>query len=372
VPTALVVALVAAAACASDGWSEPELIAEHVPGGRAGIPVRALVEPDGRSFVCWSEGEIGAWRAFVAERDSKGTWKRTRLVETNQTADPEPQIARGADGTIVVAWGGAADKPGGGFSALMAGAKEWTTPQRLHAKCEGRVALTSGEKPVAAYVRTVTKLDLPRLFGDFVHDPPVQGFEKLGVAQLDGSGWTETAILDSRGLLRCANPALADGGAIYFRQADTGSEELAWSTLTGKDAPETISTSRAFRFGTEAAVTSQGGDPVVVFQDEKGVVMRRRTKAGWGDPRPLFPGWGSSIRLAATPDTIHVAWAAPGRVRYAKVTGDGIEVAPDLRAGMSCDISIHGGQAALAISEFEKETGLTTAVYRIVWVRGTK
>ena len=375
-PILLVAALAAmgvgAPASGPDEWTGPEFVAEHVPGGRIRIPLRGLLAPGGRSLVCWSEGRIGAWRVLVAERDAGGAWKKSEIAATDQGDDPEPQIARASDGTLVVAWGGSEERPGGGYCLLKPGAEGWTKPQPIHAKCEGKVALSGGEKVTALYIRPVTKMDIRRLFGDFIHDPPVQGFEKPAVAQLDESGWKETAVLEAAGLLRCDDPALAGAGAIYFRDPDDGPTELAWSTLTGRERSELVSGSDTFRYGTDAAVAVQDGEPVVAFRDASGVVLRRRTGKGWGEPRLLLPGWGHGIRIAATAEAVHVACAGGGGLKYAVVTGDRVEIIPGVPAGASCDLCLDQGRPVLFLSQQEKLTGITTAEYRIAMVRRPK
>jgi hypothetical protein len=230
-------------------------------------------------------------------------------------------------------------------------------------------------KPVAVYVRPVTKTDLRRLAGDVIHDPPVQGFSKPAVARFEGPAWTETAILEAGNLLRCDDPAVAEGGVLYFREPDGGPAELAFSTITGKEPAEVVSRSRAFRHGTEAALVVQAGEPVAVYLDEAGVVLRRRSKAAWGDPRSVLLGSGHGIRAVATSDSIHIAAiqgaAAPGTyvVRYVVVSGDKVEEVASVPPGASCDLSMDANRPVLLVAQQEKVTGLTAADYRIVMVR---
>jgi hypothetical protein len=370
-------------ASAASEWNEPELVAEHVLGGPVGIQLSGLVEPGGRSTVCWSEGKIGAWRVVVARRDAKGSWTRTDLAATQD--EVAPRVLRASDGTLVVAWGAFLTGTGGGYSLLPNGGSEWTKPRPIHEKCSGPVALGAADgKVVAAYIRPVTKLDLRNPARDFVHDPYVQGFDKPAVAVLGESGWTETALLQRDDLLRCnspplaGTPALAGDGVLYFRQEDGKARELAWAPIAGKRSPEVVSASSAFRFGTSAAGSVQSGEPLVAFCDDAGVVLRRRTTTGWTSPRLLVAGMGHGIRMATTPDTIHVVAVtgagpfAPSVLRYVTVTGEKVEPVSGVPAGASCDLCLDDGTPVLFIAQQAKATDVITSEYRIVTVRRTK
>ncbi len=357
---------------AADEWSEPEVIAEHVPGGRIGIPLRGLIEPGGRTFVVWAEERKDGQRVLVAEKDSKGAWARTELASIDYANDLAPKIARADDGTVVVAWGGGLAVKGGGFSIRKPGAERWTKQQPLDPKCTGRVDLSGGAKVTAVYIRAVKKTDLGKLFGNVIHDPPRQEYEKPAVAQFDGAAWTEPVVLEKENFLRCDDPCLAGEGVTYFRASEKGPTELAWSSLTGKDPPEVVSRSRAFSYGTDAALTAQNGEPVVALRDEGEVVLLRRTKEGWGKPTSVFAGWGNEIRFAATAELIRVACVGRGGILLASVTGDKPEPASIAVAGASCDLLLDKGQPVLLVSQEEKVKGLIAADYRIVMVRRAK
>lgn len=359
---------------AADEWGDPEVIAEHVPGGPIGIPLRGLIEPGGRTFVVWAEKRTDGERVLVAERDDRGAWARTELASIDFAMDLEPKIVRADDGTLVVAWGGGLGLKGGGFSVRKPGTEAWTKPQPLHPKCTGKVDLVGGAKVTAAYVRAVKKTDLGKLFGNVIHDPPRQEYGKPAIAQLEDSTWTETNILEKENFLECDDPCIAGEGVIYFRDPDKGPTELAWSSLTGKDPPEVISKSTTFRYGTHAALTVQSGEPVVAIHEEGGVVLRRRTKDGWGDPTLVFPGWGHGIRLAVKDETIHVACATggSGAMGYAMLKRQAAKPVTSSLTGSSCDLCLDQGQPVLFLSQQEKVTGTIAAEYRLVMVRRPK
>ncbi|MHC4548415.1 MAG: hypothetical protein ACYTEZ_06520 [Planctomycetota bacterium] len=337
----LVLALVLAA---------PEVVATDVPGPITGIALEAL----GRPLVAWAEGEIGRWRVRVAERGPEGAWQTRLLANTDQTDAPVPRLLRTPHGDLVAAWAG------GGY-AVRTG-KRWSRPRRIHEECDGDVALGAGG--TAVYLRPVTRLDLSKLAGDFIHDRPLQGYAKPAVARRGAAGWRETRLLEARNFHRCAYPAVAGTHLVYFRELDEGPPELAYVDLAGDAKPEVVSRTRAFRFGREAALTVSRGAPLVAYPDESGLVIRRREKGAWSKPRVVLPGHPHNVCVAAHGELVHLVAITPGnfRILYVRVTP--AQVAPPVRVatGGSCALTLEDGRPVVFWHETARRRIMTRSL----------
>ncbi|MHC4135854.1 MAG: hypothetical protein ACYS0K_12810 [Planctomycetota bacterium] len=330
----------------------PELVARDVSGPVTGLELDAV-----RHAVVWSEGGIGSWRIRVAARDEHGKWATHVVAKIEQGPDPVPRLRRLPGGRLLVVWGGSADEPGGGWSVRASG--KWSPPRALHEKCEGGTAHGRGDEVVC--IRPVKRLDLRKVAGDFLHDPPRQGYAKPAVVRL--SDGRELRVFEKKNLYRCVLPRAAGPHLVYFRQKDQGDAELVYVDVSRDDAPEVISRSSAFRFGREAALTVLKGVPVVAYVEPQGLVVRRRVKGRWGAPRVVVPGHPHGFRLAAGGDTLHLVATTPGDFRILYVRGD--DPPRHVATGGGCALALHDGVPVLFWSDVTQRVDVTRARHHI-------
>lgn len=330
----------------------PEVVAQDVPGPTTGLELDAVPHA-----VAWSEGEIGSWRVRTAVRQKDGKWTAHVVSWIEQGPDPAPRLRRLRDDRLLVAWGGSADARGGGWSVFQDG--KWSAPRKLHAKCEGGAAHGRGDEAVC--IRPVKRLDLRKVAGDVLHDPPHQGYAKPAVVRL--SDGRELRVFEKRNLYRCALPCAADAHLVYFRQKDDGETELVYVDVSRTDPPELISRSSAFRFGREAALTVVRGVPVVAYVEPQGLVVRRRVGGRWSEPRVVMEGHPHGIRLAAAGDRLHLVAITAGDFRILHVRDK--EPPRHVATGGGCALALDGDRPVLYWSEVAKQVDVTRARHTI-------
>jgi hypothetical protein len=330
----------------------PEIVARDVPGPVTGLELDAV-----RHAVVWSEGGVGSWRVRTAVRDKHGKWATQLVAKVEQGPDPVPRIRRLPAGRLLVAWGGSAEEPGGGWSVLANG--KWSPPRTLHEKCEGGTAHGRGDEAVC--IRPVKRLDLRKVAGDFLHDPPRQGYSKPAVVRL--SDGRELRVFEKKNLFRCELPRAVGAHLVYFRQKDKGDSELVYVDVSRDDTPEVISRSPSFRLGCEAALAVLKGEPVVAYVEPQGLVVRRRVKGRWAAPRVVAKGHPHGFRLAAGGGTLHLVAITPGDFRILYVRGN--DPPRNVATGGGCALALHDGRPVLFWSEVTRRVDVTHARHRI-------
>jgi hypothetical protein len=286
-------------------WGEPEPIAEGLLSEDFVVPLCAAVAPNGAVAVTWSDGTRGKYDVCVAESSGApaGSWKRCRVGRSTGTRAPRPSLAFAPSGDLLVAWTAPWDDVGAASFAIRGAAEgSWSIPAPLDRHACGDVALATGPAGItAAFVRGVKRFSAEKLLGDFVHDPPLQPYDKIAIATLDERSWRARTIVDATTLLEAEQPRLCGDHLLLSRNGLLGRvpspRDIVHVDLRDPRILETVARGDDLDSGVDTTALAIDHERVVsAFSARDGIRIRERRPDSWGDPLLVIPD-----RLATQP-----------------------------------------------------------------------
>jgi hypothetical protein len=297
-------------------WGDREPIAEGIVSEEFVVPLCGAVSSSGSLAIAWSDGMRGKFEVWVAERSNdSGTWPKTRVGRSKGWSAPRPSLAFAPSGELVAAWTAPWDEPGAASFAIR-GATDgrWTIAAPIDRHACGDVALSTGPIGVsAAFVRGVKRFSAKKFLGDFVHDPPLQPYDKIAVATLGEGAWSGRTIVDSTTLLEAEQPCLCGDHLLFSRNSllagGSAPHELVHVELRAPDRLETVARGEEFDTGPETiAILVERERVLIAFTARDGVRLRERSADAWSDPLLVLRGrFTTQPSFAATRDGVVLA-----------------------------------------------------------------
>ncbi len=351
-------------------WGEPELIADEVATDSMVVPLCAAVSASGALVVGWSAGKRDDFGVWVAEKVD-GRWMKKLVGRAATTNPPQPQAALDAAGNVVVAWEAPWDHVGAPCFAIRSKESgEWSEPRPIHENCSGEIDLDAGDSSGVriAYVRGVDKFSGRKLFGNFVHDPPIQPYDKVALGVLVDQAWREQAVIESHDLVAAENPRLIGDHLLYFRDGSLGNVspdlDLTYVDLRMPDRLETVATYPDLLGGGErdAALAVDQHHPIVAFTGiaDRGkkhaftyfpaVWIGERVDGKWGKPLQLIRH-AERPSLVAANGVVHLTAATSGwdsnEILHAARVGGTWSLPQRLCRGDNAELVIWNGRPAV-------------------------